>query len=113
MQGSNMRGSLNAWQIRIVVVGWVTYASYYFGRVNFSAAIPEMKTDLLLSSQQVGLLGTGFFLTYAIGQMFSGYLGDRISPRRLVFAGMLLSGLMNLLFASTSIWFKGRQESPH
>jgi OPA family glycerol-3-phosphate transporter-like MFS transporter len=104
MQGCNMPVSLNAWQIRIVVVGWITYASYYFGRVNFSAAIPEMKSDLLLSSQQVGLLGTGFFLTYAIGQMFSGYLGDRISPRRLVFGGMLLSGLMNLLFASTSIW---------
>ncbi|MCU0593160.1 MAG: MFS transporter [Desulfobacterales bacterium] len=99
-----MLDSLKAWQIRIVVVGWVTYASYYFGRVNLSTAIPEIKTNLLLTSQQLGLLGTGFFLTYAIGQMFSGYLGDRISPRRLVFAGMLLSGLMNLLFAATNSW---------
>jgi sugar phosphate permease len=63
MQGSLMRGSLSVWQIRIVVVGWVTYASYYFGRVNLSAAIPEIKTNLLLTSQQLGLLGTGFFLT--------------------------------------------------
>lgn len=95
---------LTSWRIRIIVVGWVTYASYYFGRVNFSTAIPEIRENLLLSSQQIGMLGTGFFLTYAAGQMFSGYLGDRISPRRLVFAGMLLSGAMNLLFASTDIW---------
>lgn len=99
-----MHGSIQGWQIRILVVGWITYASYYFGRVNFSTAIPEIKTHLLLSSQQVGLLGTGFFLTYAIGQMFSGYLSDRISPRKLVFAGMLLSGAMNLLFAATSTY---------
>jgi len=99
-----MSGHLKSWQMRILTVGWVTYASYYFGRVNFSAAIPEIRDNLLLSSQQIGMLGTGFFLTYALGQMFSGYLGDRISPRRLVFAGMILSGLMNLLFASTGIW---------
>lgn len=99
-----MSRRLKSWQIRILTVGWVTYASYYFGRVNFSTAIPEIRENLLISSQQIGMLGTGFFLTYAIGQMFSGYLGDRISPRRLVFFGMLLSGMMNLLFVATGIW---------
>ena len=99
-----MNRSLKSWQIRIIAVGWITYASYYFGRVNLSTAIPEIRESLLFSSQQMGMLGTGFFLTYALGQMFSGYLGDRISPRRLVFAGMLLSGIMNLLFAATSNW---------
>ena len=95
---------LKSWQMRIIVMGWLTYASYYFGRVNFSTAIPGIREDLLLSSQQIGMLGSGFFLAYACGQLFSGYLGDRISPRRLVFGGMLLSGAMNILFASTAIW---------
>ncbi|MCE5333185.1 MAG: MFS transporter [Desulfobacteraceae bacterium] len=91
--------------MQIIAVGWLTYAAYYLGRVNFSTAIPGIRENLLLSSQQIGLLGSGFFVAYACGQMFSGYLGDRISPRRLVFGGMLLSVLMNLLFVSTEIWW--------
>lgn len=96
--------NLRSWQLRIVTMAWMTYAAYYFGRVNFSVAIARIREDMFFSAQQIGMLGSGFFLAYACGQLFSGYLGDRISPRRLVFAGMLLSGLMNILFASTELW---------
>ena len=105
MRGSNTRlTNLNAWQFRIVIIGWITYAFFYLGRVNLSIAMPELRVSLNLSSQQVGLLGTGFFLSYALGQLISGHLGDRISPRILVFTGMLLSTLMNLIFASATIF---------
>ncbi|MCE5242119.1 MAG: MFS transporter [Syntrophobacteraceae bacterium] len=96
--------TLKSWQTRIVAMGWMIYAAYYFGRVNLSVAIPQIREDMLLSAQQVGLMGSGFFLAYACGQLFSGYLGDRLSPRRLIFGGVLLSGLMNILFASTGVW---------
>jgi len=85
-------------------MGWLTYASYYLGRVNLSIAIPDLRESLNLSSQEVGLLGSGFFLSYAFGQLISGHLGDRISPRLLVFGGMLLSTAMNLVFGSVAIW---------
>ena len=54
-----------------MVMGWITYASYYLGRVNLSTAIPDLREDLHLSSQDVGLLGSGFFLSYAAGKMSS------------------------------------------
>ena len=73
--------NLKSWQWRIVAMGWITYAFYYMGRVNLSIAIPELRVSLDLSSQQVGLLGTCFFLSYALDQLISGHLGDRISPR--------------------------------
>lgn len=95
---------LQTWQRRIILVSWVTYAAYYLGRVNFSTAIPGLRNNLGLSSQDVGLLSTGFFLSYAVGQLVSGHLGDRLSPRRLVFLGMTLSTVMNLIFGSISIW---------
>ena len=105
MTGSNTSlTNLKSWQWRIVIMGWITYAFYYMGRVNLSIAMPDLRASLNLSSQQVGLLGTGFFLSYAIGQLISGHLGDRISPRLLVFVGMLLSTLMNFIFASVTIW---------
>jgi OPA family glycerol-3-phosphate transporter-like MFS transporter len=96
--------NLRFWQWRIVIIGWFTYASYYLGRVNLSIAIPDLREGLNISSQEVGLLGSGFFLSYAIGQLISGHLGDRISPRLLVFGGMLLSTAMNLIFGSVVIW---------
>ena len=72
--------NLKFWQWRIVVMGWVTYASFYLGRVNLSIAIPDLRENLSLSSQDIGLLGSGFFLSYAFGQLITGHLGDRISP---------------------------------
>jgi len=56
MQGQ----SLKFWQWRIVVMGWITYASFYLGRVNLSTAMPDLRESLHLSSQDVGLLGSGF-----------------------------------------------------
>ena len=101
---STHRTNLKLWQWRIVVMGWFTYASYYLGRVNLSIAIPDLRENLNLSSQEVGLVGSGFFLAYAFGQLISGHLGDRISPRKLVFGGMFLSVAMNLLFGSVGLW---------
>jgi len=96
--------NLKFWQRRIVIMGWFTYASFYLGRVNLSTAIPDIRENLNLSSQDVGLLGSGFFLSYALGQLISGRLGDRISPRLLVLCGMLLSTAMNLIFGSVGVW---------
>lgn len=82
MAGQNIhKVSLRFWQRRIVVMGWVTYASYYLGRVNLSTAIPDLREGLHLSSQDVGLLSSGFFLSYALGQLISGHLGDRIREK--------------------------------
>ncbi len=101
---SSRGAPLKFWQWRIVSVGWITYASYYLGRVNLSIAIPDLRESLNLSSQEVGLFGSGFFLAYAFGQLISGHLGDRISPRKLVFGGMLLSVVMNVLFGAIDLW---------
>lgn len=96
--------NLSFWQRRIVITGWITYASYYLGRVNFSIAIPDLRENYGISSQEIGLVGSGFFLSYAFGQLISGHLGDRISPRLYVFVGMLLSTAMNLIFGASDLW---------
>ena len=40
---------------------------------------------------------TGSFITYGTGQIISGVLGDRISPKKLVSRGLLVTVLMNVL----------------
>jgi sugar phosphate permease len=66
-------------------------AGYYLGRVNLAAALPDIEADLSLAKSQVGVFVTGFFWAYALGQLLYGQLGDRLSPRRFVFVGMLVS----------------------
>lgn len=91
-------------QRKIILISWITYAAYYLGRVNIATAMPDMQVDLDLSRSAVGLLSTGFFWAYAAGQLINGRLGDRISPRRFVLVGMLLSAGLNILFGAASTW---------
>ena len=60
---------------------------------------------------QAGIIGTGFFFAYGAGQFVNGFLGDRISVKKMVFSGLFFSGLCNLLMAAgngigfmTAVW---------
>ena len=57
----------------------------------------EIIQALSVTKDEAGLVNTGLFLTYGAGQIFSGILGDHIAPRKLIFAGLVLSGICNLL----------------
>lgn len=92
------------WQRKLVTVAWITYAAYYLGRVNISTAMPDMQSALGFSKSQVGLMTTGFFWAYALGQLINGQLGDRVSPRRFILIGMLASATLNLMFGALSLW---------
>ena len=96
---------LSSVQRRIVTLSWITYGAYYLGRVNISTALPAIQEDLGLSKGNVGLITTGLFWAYALGQLINGPLGDRVSPRKFIFVGLMGSGLINIVFGSLSIWW--------
>jgi sugar phosphate permease len=86
------------WQRRIFLVLWITYASFYLGRVNFSVALPGIIAGFGWTRADVGTIGTALFWAYAIGQFINGQLGDRLGARVLITVGITVSALMNLLF---------------
>ena len=45
------------------------------------------------------MIGTAFFFAYGAGQFVSGFLGDRLAPKKMVFTGLMVSGLCNLAMA--------------
>lgn len=53
----------------------------YVDRANLAVAAPFISDDLKLGSFQTGLILSGFFWTYAIGQLLAGYLVDRFGAR--------------------------------
>lgn len=60
----------------------------YVDRSSLSIAAPEMVRELHLSMTQIGLMGTVFAWCYAIAQIPTGWIGDRVSART-VFAASL------------------------
>lgn len=75
----------------------VTYMVSYITRINYGAIVSEMGTALNIPKAQVSMALTGSFITYGLGQLVSGVLGDRLSPKKLVFAGLCTTTCMNLL----------------
>lgn len=85
---------------------WMVYFSSYLARRNFSAAMTDMIAAGFLQMDTAGLINTAFFISYAVGQLCNGILGDRIRPSRLLVSGALVSGLCNLAMGAVSrpIW---------
>jgi len=76
------------------------YICIYIARVNLSVAAPELRQAMILTTEQVGLLGGAFSIVYASGRMISGVIGDRAAPWKLVCLGL---GLVTL--SSVTIGF--------
>ena len=79
---------------------WLVYTVSYFGRLNFSAALAGMIEIGALTKAEGGILGSVFFAVYGIGQLVNGFLGDKVSPFRMVSVGIVLSGLANVLMGA-------------
>lgn len=74
---------------------WISYFSTYIGRQNYSAVMAEIIRSEGYLNRTCGLVGTGFFICYGAGQIVSGFLGDRYSPKWLIFTGISISALIN------------------
>ncbi|MCY3915097.1 MAG: MFS transporter [Chloroflexi bacterium] len=75
-----------------------TYGLLYLGRVNISVVLPLLAIELDVSRAQVGVLGTVFFWTYAIGNFVNGELGSHVRPYRVIGVGLLVTAIVNLVF---------------
>jgi MFS family permease len=56
----------------------------YIDRVAISVAAPEIRRDLGLTQDQLGVVLSMFALSYALFEIPFGYLGDRIGPRKML-----------------------------
>ena len=81
----------------IFVACWAAYCASYIGRVNYTAALTAIVADGVFSKPHAGLIGTVYFFCYGAGQIFSGILGDRISPYKMIGTGLVGAACTNIL----------------
>jgi MFS family permease len=66
------------------------YFISYFDRNNIATAGPSIIKEFHLSSTEFGLAASVFSVFYALLQIFGGWIGEKIGPRR----GLLILGLL-------------------
>lgn len=81
----------------ILATLYFAYVGVYIARLNLSMASPGLLEQGVLTSVELGFLGSAFSLIYSCGRLFNGILADRMAPRLLITAGLLLTGLSNFL----------------
>ena len=89
----------------------IVYFTSYFSRLGYATVIAEIVASEGIAKSDAALATTACFITYGSGQLISGWLGDRISPKKLIFAGLLTTTACNILLplcgttgAMTAVW---------
>ena len=93
----NTAKSLKWWQWETLLVTMGGYALYYVIRKNLSIAMPLLG-EIGVSKVQLGAFLTCGGIVYGVGRFLNGIVADRNSARKVMALGLLICGLVNILF---------------
>ena len=79
----------------------MVYFVSYLTRINYSAVLVEIMKSEGFTKTAASVPLTGLFIVYGIGQLISGVLGDKFSPEKIIFFGLLLTSSMNIALPFT------------
>lgn len=82
---------------KIIALCSAVYFISYFSRKDFAAVMAAMLSDGMIDKMTGGYIGMGMFIAYGVGQLISGYLGDKMKPRTLLLLGVGTTAVCNLL----------------
>lgn len=83
----------------LLLAAWATYMTAYLCRVNLSTVLDKLAVGLNVSVEYLGLASSVYFVTYAVGQLLNGAVGDRVNPYRFLVLALSLTGGVNLILA--------------
>lgn len=76
----------------------VAYLAVYFVRNILSAVTPQM-IEAGFTEAYIGRVSSAYFISYAVGQLINGVIGDKIKAKYMISLGLLLSAITNLMFS--------------
>ena len=83
----------------VVVLGFLVYFLSFIMRVDYSAPMLLMADESVIDKSLVLTAIKGSFLTYGIGLILFGILGDKLSPIKLISASLVGTLTVDFLFA--------------
>lgn len=86
----------------IYAAGFLAYMAIYIVRLNFSVGAVAMEKSGLLTTSQIGIIGSVFSFVYAGAKVPGGYLGDIFPSRAVILCGLLIAAGANFLIGFSS-----------
>ncbi len=87
---------------RIIFICWFAYTAAYVGRLNYSASLVAIVSDLGVLKTQAGLVSSCFFFAYGAGQLLNGILSKYYNPKYMIFGSLFVSSILNILMPISS-----------
>lgn len=83
----------------------IGYGLYYVCRLSLSVVKKPLVDGGILTENELGMVGSALFFTYAIGKFVNGFLADRVNIKRFMAIGLLISAMVNVFLGfSHSFW---------
>ncbi len=73
------------------------YLVSYLTRKNFSAVLAEFTVAEGVEKSAASFITVSLFICYGLGQLLSGWLGDKVSPRKIMTVGLALTTVVNCI----------------
>ena len=81
---------------KTVALGFLIYFFSYIMRLDYSASIVAIVSDLKITNTMASAAVTGSFITYGLGQIICGFVGDKVSPIKMMSVAMIGTVLVNI-----------------
>jgi len=101
-QGGRWREVYRRMRGRQLGLAFAGYAVFYFVRKNIPVGMPLMEKQLGVGKTELGAFLTAGDSVYGVSKLANGFVGDRVSARWLMAAGLALSAAMNGAFGLAS-----------
>lgn len=86
----------------LILLCFAVYFIAYLGRYSYSSNINRVIDYFNLNRAEAGSVGTYFFVSYGIGQVFHGLMCKKYNPRYAIFLALFISAGSNLAVVFTN-----------
>lgn len=87
--------------LALIWLCWLAYTCSYIGKVNYAANINQVMSFYGVDHAAAGLVSTFLFFSYGVGQFVNGFLCKKYNLKWIIFASLMVSGIINLAVALT------------
>ncbi len=82
------------------------YTLFYVCRLNFAIIKKPLMEQGLFNAEQLGLIGSVMFITYAVGKFLNGFFADRLNIKNFMSLGLFATATVSLILGNiTYFWF--------
>jgi len=81
------------------------YGIYYTCRLGMSVVKKPLIDGGIFSAEELGMIGSAIFYTYAFGRLVNGFLADHSNIKKFFPLGLLLSAIINLIIGNTTLFW--------